>query len=184
MEGLLSANLASKASVFGSSGGSNIKSIQRGTATIPYATNQLSVTINAVDVSKSIALCTERQIFSDYSTYLKAGIYQFTTTSLGLKRYNGGTSQALEVDWQVIEFNNVKSKQSGSATPPTGSTQNVTINSVNMNKSILIVTSYVNNSASNGMEISSGILTSSTNIQLRGSGSGTPYVYWQVIEFN
>lgn len=81
----------------GSSGSSVIKSIQRGTASGTGGT----ITINAVNPSKSFVIATNLQSVSAYDGCFTIRLRD--ATSLVWSNWGGYSTQAL--DWQVIEFN-------------------------------------------------------------------------------
>lgn len=76
----------------------------------------------------------------------------------------------------------VKSVQRGEASPGSAFNIAVTINAVNVNKSILIIENGNDGSKANTNYLSSGAFVSSTSIKLYTSNSGAR-VPWQVIEF-
>lgn len=82
------------------------------------------------------------------------------------------------IEWQLIQFNNVKSVQRGttSAGPTTA-----TINEVETTKSLLF-TSYRITAAYGSYANCAGRLTNSTTINFYFPG-GSPIFHWQLIEF-
>lgn len=167
-------------------GGSNIKSRQSGVATIVSGDYILDIDISPVDMSKSIVrVCS-------YAPILKTGPGANPGANLPLIKFNSATSiniatnnytaQDIPVAWEVIEFNNVKSKQSGrSSTSIDG--QKITISAVDISKSMLFV-SYVTNLADFRGFIVKYLLYDTTNIQFCFVDGYAVTAEWQVIEFN
>jgi len=109
----------------GNLGGVFIKSVQRGVSTV---TTPVTVSIDEVDLDKSVILI--QGLFDDGDGQAGAAVVSFDSSTelyIGGQNYNTTT-----VIWQVIEFYNVKSLQSGYTTSET-----TTITQVNLNKSIL-----------------------------------------------
>lgn len=156
---------------------SNIKSIQRGEATI--AGGQLLITIAAVDIDKAIvqiSICTNGSS-SAYSCW--AG-HLMSPTVLVL---DCGITSTAVVSWQVTEFNNVKSLQKG-ATSVLANPQNVPIASVVPNKTMVFTSMFGSSATSHaGYAMCEAYLSSSTNLLLRNI-INLITVYWYVLEFN
>jgi hypothetical protein len=164
------------------SGGIRIRSIQRGTTNFDGTVIQVDATINSVNLSSSIvriiALRGTDQGVASRSTAL---IEFLNATTLRMSK-SVATDQLL-VYWEVIEFENVKSKQSGKTF--TGNGLTVTINSVDVNKA-LVFSSLRNDSNTNGsVRPDSGfVLTSATELTFRSTYVvGNTEAAWQVIEF-
>lgn len=158
-------------------GGSNIKSIQRGVASLNGTS--LSIPISNVDLTKAIVLIgfsslsstgAANQIqakFSD-STHILLSIFQTTT---------------VPVSWQVIEFNNVKSLQYGTSSV-VGVANSTSISNINLDKSILFYTWTTTASTATASTVR-GELASSTTITFNQDGFNPTYeISWFVIEFN
>lgn len=169
-----------------SGGGSNIKSIQRGVASVNQA---LNITINPVDVTKSIVLITVYSNGTWGNDHLYLG-YLSSGTNLVIEK--GFSNTTGDIAWQVIEFNNVKSMQRGTFTDVGGFgaiTTTKTITSVDLSKSMVI--GYIKKdvgSGSNAGETGFNItLTNSTTITVKTSNGGGSFIgtyYYYVIEFN
>ena len=165
------------------SGGSNIKSIQRGEVIIGVGSNPSNITISSVDLTKSIVKVTYETIDGGANT--PATLYPMAklTTSTNLYIQKNTDSNQIRVYWEVVEFKNVKSLQSGEVTISTNPT-NVTISSVNMSKSILF-TSFKSASTSTASEFYVGAkLSSATQVTFTCPVTSTSVVYYYVIEFN
>jgi hypothetical protein len=162
-------------------GGSNIKSIQRGTATISALTT--NITITSVDLSKSIVIMTQSLRENDARVSVTAKIT--TATNLQLVSNLVGSTNTF-VSWEVIEFNNVKSLQKGLATFTGSAGFNTTITSVNLSKAMIVSSSRLSATASGHLHSCTARLTTQTNINFQGWSSATDAqnVEWQVIEFN
>jgi hypothetical protein len=170
--------------VYAPRGGSNIKSIQRG-ATSVNSTSQ-DVVISSINSEKSI-VCLSFYASSGAtldSYFVTAEITSDTTITFK----KGASFGSITVDWLIIEYNNVKSKQSGTATITSAtSSTDVSISSINISKSISFASARTTENSTNfNRVIVSGKLTSDTNIQLNVGSSATANrtVEWQVIEFN
>lgn len=173
--------------VYAPKGGSNIKSIQRGTTVI--TNSDTNVTISNVNLNN----CLVKIKFARASTYISGQAIYFLTsaeltsaTNLLLKKGITDAGIALTVDWEIVEYNNVKSKQTGT-TNVTVQTINTTISSINLAKSILEFSFYTNSTSSGiSSALIAGKLSTSTNINFNHSqdSSFIYYVKWQVLEFN
>lgn len=176
--------------IFAPKGGAdnNIQSIQRGLTAIPDADSGESITITNVDITKSIVMA--RVAYANIDTlqirqYDAIG-YLYNGTTLKLARQYGGvgTSNDIFVEWQVIEYKNVKSLQSGTITSA-GTLTNQAINSVDLSKSLLFYSykSISSGTSPLGRFICGATLTSATNIQVRSMYSASKNVQWYVVEF-
>lgn len=170
----------------GLSGGSNIKSIQRGTGSIGSGLAQIDVTITAIDLTKSVVKVTYLDTANSaaYASCVKA---EFTSsTNLRLTR-GGSTAQSTAVEWEIIEYYSLKSLQTGTlATDGTSLGGTVSITSVDLSKAVLFFTF---NNGGTTTTISSGTMTgklsSSTLITFVNSSEvGSRSIFWFVVEFN
>ncbi len=164
-------------------GGSNIKSIQGGTFNY-FGTGagdtQSDMTVNTVNANNCLLLLSIVGYSNPQNSCVNGTVYN---NYIRLKKYLGYDSPT--VQWQLIEFNNVKSRQSGFVTQ----LMTISINEINLGKSIAYST--ILNSASNEQSAwSSGFsnsikLTSPTSLNIDGATylSNTREVAWQVIEF-
>ncbi len=163
-------------------GGSNIKSIQRGTITLSGTST--NVTISPIDISKSIVLISIEGANIDNA--FRVLVSGRLTSSTNLLLTVGNIDYPPTVSWQVIEFNNVKSLQRG-YTSINSDIQTVTISSVNTSKSFLVTSKDATlfDTANFGLWFSSAALTNSTTITFSQLFSNKPgNVAWEVIEFN
>jgi len=182
VEGLLSENLLTKASVFGS-GGNNIKSIQRGVVTLPVGTLLTNVTISTIKSSDSVVIISSRASGNDGANELCIKAKITSSTNLELSRY-GSTVDAVSISWQVIEFTNIKSLQKGDYTFASQGEVTTTISPINTSKSIILFsfkTAY--NGSGSGYCV--GKILDSTTIAFSCLTSLQSLdTHWQVVEFN
>jgi len=169
-----------KFKVSGDGGGSNIKSIQRGTFTMTATSN--TITISSIDITKSVVMVTITGATSaayDASSSTKGVLTNPTTLTLTRQ----DTTYGIVVTWVVVEFNNVKSLQTGIKYMSANTT--VTISSVNVSKSLVFDSSDNNNTGVRSQIIDSRCdLINPTTLSFTVS-SGVGYNHaWQVIEFN
>lgn len=160
-------------------GGSNIKSIQRGSVTMT-AKGQ-TITISPVDTTKAIVRINYFYGSSQIGGCLiSAELTNSTTITLN----QGGSLSYQVVEWEVIEFNNIKSLQRGIATTTTASSD-ITISSVDTLKSIIF---YSHQSTSTSTTLLGNairvFLLSNTKLQVAQREAINLSTYWQVIEFN
>ena len=154
-----------------SGGGSNIKSIQSGQVDI--ASTSIDITISAVDLTKSIPIIT---YYNNQTTpsksLLRAKLINSTTLRIYLDTYGNVTP----LTWKVIEFNNVKSLQTGDT-----SSSSITVSSVNVNKSVLFASSTSATTTGNAYNIRYTI-SNPTTITI----DSIPIFIttWYLIEFN
>lgn len=168
----------------GEGGEGTVKSVQRGK--INVTTPVVTVTINPVDLTKTVPKISFSAGTNDDRTqrfYTSAEITNSTTLTL-----RSGTALAHPnalVYWEIVEFNNVKSLQSGTIDMYyTEATQ--TINEVNMSKSVLFF-SYT----TPGMDaveaygpLLGGTIENSTTISFQQYlYSNSKTVKWYVVEF-
>jgi len=154
--------------------GSNIEVTQRGTTTFPTSVTTHNVTINEVNLDKDIVV-----VFSKPGTgsgSVNAIACELTTKTNILFNKNAALTGTQPVSWQIIRFNNAKSKQTGT-TAVSSTPVNVTINPVNLEKVLLFISFTT---TSTGFDYINANFTSPTNLQLT-SYSNTS-VKWQIVE--
>lgn len=168
-------------------GSSNIKSIQRGATTL--TAQSLDLTISSVDLNKSIVIMSYSDLnnSADGNSLIRAKL----TSSTNINFYLGqGYSMPKYIEWQVIEFNNVKSIQRGDfTTPSTAITtfvdkSSVTINSINVGKSLIFASfaSELGYSSQYTM-VGNYQISNTTTITLAKGNSVQRFWHWQVVEF-
>lgn len=158
------------------SGGSNIKSIQRGTV----ANTSATVSITEVDLSKSIVMVsahTTTRITT--ATNLQVSAKFNSSTEINLNRV--GTDGIVSASWVVIEFKNVKSLQRGSTTL-TGNVINQGITTVVLAKAVAFVSHRTTGNAPANSLV--GHILTADNLQFKRYDDGTCYSEWQIIEFS
>ncbi len=160
----------------------SIESIQHGTASIVSNATSATININSVDASKSIVLLTWRS--EDFYVGDMPTAKIISNTQVRFDRgYNSPNFTFIR--WTVIEFKNVRSKQSGEEYNSTSGQTDITISPVNTNKSILVGTMR---RYSSGTALMSAIYTvefySSTQIRFTFVGILDTYLVWQVVEFD
>lgn len=182
----IAANIVSGKNIFGVAGSAsdtNIKSIQRGFITLSNAST--NYTISTIDPTKSILIFFFSGNNNNSDNQVSGQIVNATTINFAKIT----TSQSAYIEYQVIEFYNVKSKQSGSTIYDTTSVTQA-INSVVPTKCILFA-SY--DSKNTGTSLSYSFLlacTISSPTQLGFySLNSIPAnfkmnVLWQLLEFN
>lgn len=166
-------------------GVSNIESHQNGSLTFTPTTTTL--TISAVVPANSIVKVYPMQGSNTGLTeYVSAEITNATTVT-----FRHGQAVSVNIMWEVIEYNNVKSKQSGvksqSALTTSGiNAYTVPIASVNTNKSILVSSIDVAVSSEIYYDRYGREITNATTLTFKvyGPVNADINIRWQVIEFN
>lgn len=162
-------------------GGSNIKSIQRGSSVVSAISTD--VTISAVDLTKAVVtLSFKSPIGGTYASkgLIRGGLTSATNLNLSIS----DSANFPTVDWVIVEFNNVKSLQSGNKVTSVVS-DSVTISTVNMAKAILFF-SYLTSSFLtdfNGILLNVTLATS-TSITIKQATAINKDINWFVVEFN
>jgi len=167
-------------------GGSNIKSIQRGTATLS-ATSQ-NVTISEVSPTKSIVRIgfkyqSDNTMVQAAQNFIGARITNSTTVQLLLNTY---ASAQIDVYWEVIEFNNVKSIQTGVYNTSLAS-DSITIANVNVSKCSVFHSCTSDNTTFQITPVMYPLnlfIANGTTITTKQFTGFDRTIYWQVIEFN
>lgn len=162
---------------------SNIKSTQRVAITNATAGGTVTATISAVNLANSIIKVTYKG--SDVTNAMGNTSRVELTNSTTVTCYHGAGSASIIVYVEVVEFNGVKSLQSGVATQQNTTDLAVTITSVNMSKTLIFATgtSGVGGGASYYDIELAYYLSSSTQFMLI-HGNTVQTVQWYVIEFN
>lgn len=166
-------------------GGSNIKSIQRGMYNVTDTTTTIDISIANVDLTKSVPTISFDASYGNQMADLwKCELT--SSTNLRITRI-GLIATNIFVSWEVIEYNNVKSLQSGlcaaNAYP-----FSVSISNIDTSKSKLFYsfTNSYNNSDTEQYCFVSGFIKNSTLIEFRGymANINQYNIQWYVIEFN
>jgi hypothetical protein len=170
--------------VYAPRGGSNIKSIQRGIITWNNTNTAQTITISSVETSKSVILISHTGDFA--RAQYTVGVFN-SSTVVNFTRNQGlniGTGDERTVHWTVIEFNNVKSKQTGSLSTVDGNTElDVIVSSFSTSKCMLFSFYTTSDGTVGGSNrpIRSRV-KNATNISFMANVLHT--INWQLIEFN
>lgn len=148
----------------------------------------VDVTISAIDVASSIITVNSRAaaIGSIGGEAIRAEIINSTTIRFSLGTPYSMTANKV-ANYQVIEFNGVKSRQVLNVTM-SASTVNTTITAVTMGKTIINlcgIFTAVSSVAMGSSELVSAVLTSTTQVTCTGVPLTSPHVILslEVIEF-
>ena len=159
-------------------GGSNVKSVQRGSILMDATTK--NITISSVDLQKSVVIVNTVSAESTIDKILVSGSI---TSATNLRLTIGAISTTTYVYWQVIEFNNVKTLQTGTTTL-TSATTTVNISNVNMTKSIIFSSFKSTNAQTASLGNQTAYIDSTTTIVLKDANYITgKSAIWYVIEF-
>lgn len=161
-----------------------IKSYQSGSIS-PWSGNTITektISISAIDASKSIARISYRLGGGTNINDTETAIEIVDATTIKLTR-NTGLNNYNTYYWEVIEFDNVKSKQTGIAIT-TGETQNVGMSPINMNRSILFCSGTNSSTGNTFYNCGFGYRITGISIFTLNSSVTTIKVYWQLLEFN
>lgn len=174
-----------------SSGGSNIKSLQRGQANVYRATTDpwtKDVTISSVDLTKSIVQCG--MVNFETEPYLSANLITIefvNPTTIRIKcEVNQLEATSVYVYWEVIEFNNVRSKQNGEFTVGGTNEPSVSISTINPVKSLV----FIKTRMGGGVVDLNEMVTAVSNVAANSltfmfwSDNAGRIISWQLIEFN
>lgn len=173
-------NILSGVNLFGLAGTySNIKSIQRGTFAWGNFTTK-NVSISPINLSNSIVMLSDTN-YRGGACYYRCTANLTSSTNIEFKIIASMGSDVANYNWTVVEFNNVKSKQSGSVAITSTSKQTIAINSVNIYKSMLFSTwrSYYSGGDEAGIEA----FETSTQISYQFTNAAETDVEYQIIEF-
>jgi hypothetical protein len=164
--------------------GSSIKSVQRGATQIDSGQNTKTLSISSVDLSKAVvkftaynpaetdpANCAIRVFFIDHQQ-----LYFIMRANVDIL--------AVQIFWEVIEFNNVKSIQRGSVTSIAGGGQTITISEINPAKSFVFASHShtLTGAAIVRAMVQKLCITDSTTLTHSASYNQSD-LEWQVIEF-
>lgn len=165
-------------------GGSNIKSIQRGSVSFSTSALDTTATISPVDITKSIVRITYIGLTSsNRNPVLIVPVLTNGTTITFTRKEALGTS--VVVRWEVIEYNNVKSKQTGTIALNGATAVTATVTAIDMTKVMLVSAKFGGGTEGVSWSAKEGFqewLASTTTISFLGNDIGT--MYWQLLEFN
>ncbi len=190
MEGLLFNNLFSKASVFGPSGGLTLAGLQSGIISQIFTSDPINIAINTVNPGNCIVLCWESgggMSYGDWGSSVNAHGQITSSTNLQIQ-LGGKTDKSVAIGWQVVELAGFKSLQTGLKVLSDSSDNDITINAVDVDKSVPIVfcQGYNTNFSDQAYELKViPYLSSSNNLKLRNNLNDTHgSCVWFVLEFN
>ncbi|HID93308.1 MAG TPA: hypothetical protein EYP60_04340 [bacterium (Candidatus Stahlbacteria)] len=161
-----------------------VESRQSGSVQMNLTDTTKNVTITSVNLTKSIVII---QMGGAGAAIYTASTYcarAKLTSSTNLQINRNMANPALDIYWQVIEFSSGVSIQQGTASLSSSSV-NVTVTSTDLNKSWSLCTAEGNFSVTHTDSLVEHMLTTSTNLNLQTSGSGSGHqADWQVIEMD
>lgn len=166
-------------------GGSNIKSIQRGSFVFGYAETNKKITISNVDLGKTIVRLHYHEIGVSNSNSQKVRVQLLSGTQIEFN-LEGTPTDNSTIYWEVIEFDNVKSLQRGSVIVDSPQVD-MAINPVDIQKSLMFFSNSTANTITQSRvfdrNVSYSFFTNSF-IRWKQNGSYIKKTDWQVIEFN
>jgi hypothetical protein len=167
--------------------GIRVASVQTGEVNFNSGTTE-DIPISSVDVDNSIVLMNFNAVGASKDVRYYFVLAKLTSpTNLRLEKVATSSSYYPVVTWQVIELKGVKSLQTGEVNFNSGTTEDIPISSVNINKSIVLVNFKAQGSSEylRSHHVTAKLMNSTTLRLERGYGTPTvyPIVFWQVIEF-
>ena len=161
-----------------------LKGIQRGTTNIAGSSASTTVSISAVDMTKSILFFSATNNDADPADFQIAGELTNATT-LTFSRYGSGAASP-KIKWQVVEFESGVFVQHGSVTDPSGS-NNITETlgtSIDTTRSFALVNYHINGSVFGANDAVVGDITKSNELTItRGGEFGGSIIKYQVVEY-
>jgi len=155
--------------------------VQRGTTTYTTTQNMQNVTITAVNLSKAFIIVDGRSS-NTLAASLNQGFFTgrfLNATMISLER--GTTGSTATVAWQVVELNN--SEIQGNMTSLTGTGAIINVSSINVSRSILVLSRATSGQTGIGANFVAGQIVNSTQINFsRTYASGRTNVSWFLIE--
>ncbi|UZQ50612.1 hypothetical protein [Clostridium kluyveri] len=133
MQGLLSNELLSRSNLFGSIGGSNIKSVQSGVINMSTTSKDNLIPISNVNLANSI--CYIVGTGSSFNPTQDKATIEFESSDQVKISVDFSPPSSTTLYWYVVEFNNLKSKQYGTITRPFSY---IDITNINLQKSFII----------------------------------------------
>lgn len=160
--------------IYAPKGGSNIKSIQKGSVTLD-GVSQLNVTVSSINTAKSILIFN---YFSGAETQVPNSAMRGKILNSTQLQFNMGVSEFTKlIRWQLIEFANVKSLQRGSSL-----NGNVAITSVDIAKAVIFDGKFSTATAGTNPSAMTYNMYFSSATELAILGSDGTYD-WQIVEF-
>ena len=167
------------------SGGAVIKSVQRGLSELSGGSS-LSVTINPVDMSRSVLLISisaETGLSTDSPASAVCSARLASKTSIFIYRQIS-SPQPLYVSWEVVEYESGVSVQRGIISS-SGTLFSATISAIDTSKSYSTCTSSPDGSSATAMRAQVyGRVSSSTGLTFwRSTDYGSISIDWQVVSY-
>lgn len=164
-------------------GSGGIKNTINGIFTLGTTETEKIITISSIDPSKSIITADQMLVSgTSYSDDFMVSAEIIDSTTIKFKRAVSGTG--LQITYEIVEFENVKSKQSGVSNSVSAGVGTININPVKIEKSLLVYSFYTStrSTASSYYFIQPYFFDTSTiKVNL---ATTSKYLYWQVLEFN
>lgn len=173
-------------------GGSNIKSLQRGTASMSNTQTSINISIDPINPNNSIVLIDVDPELGGTQYTREILVNPIITNSTTINLTRNASVRTLKIGWTVIEFNNVKSKQTGSVSIDTcvqisGVAKFVSIDPVAQDRCILVLNkTWLSSHPSSSPENMLGYaqLISSNTIEFDfPTEYNRPIAHYQLIEF-
>ncbi|MBI3027268.1 VCBS repeat-containing protein [Candidatus Woesearchaeota archaeon] len=156
-----------------------VKTVQKGTASLPSTDTSIAVNITEINTSASLLVFNLNENNADPASGLIRGNISNSTT---LRFIRSGSGNSVAIQWYVVEFESGVNVQRGTATV-TATPHDITISSVNINKSFPVI-SWSNGGARYGSDdFARANLTSPTNLRVTSGAASIDNLEWQVIEF-
>lgn len=164
-------------------GGSNIKSIQRGTLTL--TTTSADVTISEISENSSIVKIYNKPKTSVDIQARNACIKTKITSSTNINFAKNTSGNDVDIFWEAIEFKNIKSIQRGDYRITTqGVLESITISAVDLSKSFIVASWTSTGANSNTAAVMDIAYLDSETVVKVSSSVYVGIIHWQVIEFN
>ncbi|MDB5105868.1 MAG: hypothetical protein JWP91_3557, partial [Fibrobacteres bacterium] len=164
---------------------SELRAIQRGTATIVTSTGRVYVTLGTVlrDTTKAFLVFSETETGSTLPSKHNVAGRILGDDSLVFVRQDVGTSNLNTISWEVYEFTSGVSVQRGAVNPTTTSTNITLATPVDLSKSFAIATHFRGGTVFGGDDAFTATLSTTTNLKLDFGATPGDSTYWQVIQY-
>ena len=156
-------------------------SVQRGNNTFTGTMNNTTLT-TPVDLNKSFVLASPRAAGSGVEMDDNFVTAQFVDNST-IRFTRKGTNASVEVFWQVVEFTDATTVQSGNIINTTSKTASNTTTSVDTNRTFVLYTANSAATSNDLGEVYWGVnQTGSTTISLNREDQTSGSIYWHSVE--
>jgi hypothetical protein len=176
-------NIAGGHYITGTYSQSPINTVVRGSRTIQSSESSVTLALGGFDFNKSVVMINWRG-GTDACEIPMAEIFSNGNLQLSVFSNRGNY---IDVEYQILEFSNVKSIQRGTSSLENdmyANPVNVTISPVNTSKSLLFFTYKSSITGTQYVFFVKGQITSSTNIQFKWGAVYPMTINWNVVEFN